>query len=163
MSGFSADDLATETKSHLNKYIGLADQKASLLLTGQLAFLGLSVTALNEIFSINGSWFEGLVILTIASGIVGMSLSIGVIYPRTPKAQKGFIFWGNISEYDSPKKFKEEFHDLEESERSDNLVTQNYYLADVASRKYCWLRWALRATVFMVLCGAGAVAIQALI
>lgn len=163
MSSFSADDLATETKSHLNKYIGLADQKASLLLTGQLAFLGLSTTALTEVFSIDGSLFEVLAILTIASGISGILLSIGVIYPRTPKAEKGFIFWGNIVEYDSPEAFQDGFHDLEAPERLDNLVTQNYYLADVASRKYCWLRWALRATVLMVLCGTGAVVVQSFI
>jgi len=160
MSELSDNELTKETKNHLNKYIGLADQKASLLLTGQLAFLGLSTTALNEVFSIDGCLFEVLAILTIASGIAGILLSISVIYPRTPKAEKGFIFWGNIVEYDSPEAFREDFHDLEASERLDNLVTQNYYLADVASRKYCWLRWALRATVLMVLCGTGAVVIQ---
>lgn len=67
------------TQNHLNKYIALADQKASILLTDQLAFLGLIATAeyilvnsVNPIFM----W------LAVATGILGLSaslLSIAVI------------------------------------------------------------------------------------
>jgi hypothetical protein len=155
MSGISGGELGKGTKSHLNKYIGLADQKASLLLTGQLAFLGLTATTLNELVSVDGGLSELFVVLTVVSGVAAILLSISVVYPRTPKAKKGVIFWENIIQYDSPDEFEAAFVDLDDSERLNRIVVQNYYLAKVASKKYCYLRWALRATIAMILFSVG--------
>ncbi len=144
-------ELAGRTQDHLNKYISGADRKASILLTGQLAFLGLAATAAKDLIKATGELFYWLSIGTAVVGITAAFLAIVVIYPRTPSPEKGFIFWGNITTYDSAKDFREAFNDLSDSDLGDKMVTQNYMLAKVAKQKYKYLRWSLRATILMVI------------
>lgn len=158
MTDLTKAELAGRTQDHLNKYIAAADQKASILLTGQLAFLGLTATAAKDLINTNGGSLYWLSIGTAVAGIAAAFLAIVVIYPRTPSPEKGFIFWGNITEYDSAEDFQDAFEGLSDSDIDREVVTQNYMLAKVADKKYKYLRWSLRATVLMViLAGLGGV------
>jgi len=49
-SGISKEDFSLLIHRHLNKYITLADNKASILLSAQLAFIGLSANFLNNVW-----------------------------------------------------------------------------------------------------------------
>lgn len=159
MVDLSKAELAVRTQDHLNKYIAGADQKASILLTGQFAFLGLAATAAKDIIKTTGPGFYWLSTGTAAAGIAAAFLAIVVIYPRTPSLEKGFIFWGNITAHNSAQDFQEAFNELPNSDIGDEVVTQNYMLAKVADQKYKYLRWSLRVTILMVLLAslAGAV------
>lgn len=150
MPEISTDELVTRTHDHLNQYIALADNKASILVTAHLAFLGLFANALNNL-SIESPvvWWSAL--LSAAFGVVGVFLAGWVVYPRTPKPKTGVLFWENIVEFDSRKKFNEEIQSLENKGARNQLISENYDLAAVAHNKYNFLRWALRATGLMIL------------
>lgn len=157
MSDISPDDLVTRTNDHLNQYISMADNKASILLTAQVAFLGLLANAVSNL-SIESRivWWGAL--LSVGFTVVGVFLSGWVVYPRTPKPETGLIFWENIVEYDSKETFREEFQQMEDGRPQKELIEENYDLATVANGKYCFLRWSLRFTagtvVFAVISGA---------
>jgi len=151
MSSFDLASLAKQTNDHLNTYIKLADQKASILLTGQFAFLGLAATVVVDILSETTTEFHILAGLGTVCGLGGMLFAGLVIFPRTPKAKEGYIFWEHILEHDSREQFQDQFSELNESEILDELVKENYSLAKVAQQKYRHLRIALVATAGMIL------------
>lgn len=151
MSSFDLNSLAKQTNDHLNTYIKLADQKASILLTGQLAFLGLAATVIVDILSETTTEFHLLAGLGAACGLGGMLFAGSVIFPRTPKANEGYIFWEHILEHDSREEFQDRFSELSGSETLDELVKENYALAKVAHRKYRHLRISLAATAGMII------------
>lgn len=151
MSDFSSEQLAEGTQDHLNEYIIAADRKASILITGQFAFLGLAATALSNLTQIPTGWFRWFVIATSVLGVLAVLLAIVVIYPRTPSPSEGFIYWGNITQYASDDDFHEAVTSLDDDDAIKALNKQNYSLAEVANKKYTYLRWSLRATVAMVL------------
>lgn len=149
MTDITPDELVTRTHDHLNQYISLADNKASILLTAQIAFLGLFANAMRQlVFESTVVWWSTL--LSAGLAVVGIFLSGWVVYPRTPKPETGLIFWENIVKYDSSTKFWNEIEDLEEGEARKELVEQNYDLAAVAHNKYKYLRWSLRVTAGMI-------------
>lgn len=156
MPDISPAELVARTHDHLNKYIALADNKASILLTAQFAFLGLSANAMRDL-SLQSSivWWSAL--LSAGFTVIGMFLSGWVVYPRTPKPETGLIFWENINEFDSKEAFQEEFEQLEDDGPQKHLIEENYDLAAVAHYKYYYLRWSLRYTagtvIFAVIAG----------
>lgn len=159
MSSFDPEQLAERTLSHLNTYIGAADQKASILLTAQFAFLGFSATIVNDILVDTSGIFQGIAVLGAVSGLVGAAFAGSVVYPRTPKAEEGFVFWEHILEFESRKEFQDKFDELDSEAALDELTKQNYSLAKVADRKYDHLRLSLLATAGMVVCAVIAVGI----
>lgn len=159
MSQFNPEQLAERTLSHLNTYIGAADQKASILLTAQFAFLGFSATIVNDILSGTSRCFQIAAVLGAASGLIGAAFAGSVVYPRTPKAETGFVFWEHILEFESRSEFQDAFGELDSDEALNELTKQNYSLAKVADRKYDHLRWSLLATAGMVVFAVVAVGI----
>lgn len=145
-------------QDHLNTYIRIADQKASILLTAQLAFLGLFSNALRTLFPDTGLLFHGLAILSVIGGLVGIFLAIWVVYPRThpPDADKGFFFWADILDYATASDYSEALTELENDGIHDELTSENYTLAKIAREKYYYLKWSLRATAAMVMFAASA-------
>jgi len=148
------DAVASEIHEHLNTYIKLADQKASILLTAQFAFLGLFANALRTLLPETGTLFHGVAILTALVGLIGIGFAGWVIYPRTdPPAEDGdgFIFWGDILEHGSATSYRDAFTQLDEDGLHAEVVRENYALADIAETKYTYLRWALRCTAAMLI------------
>jgi hypothetical protein len=143
-------EFVSSVREHLNWYIKMADQKASILLTAQLAFLGLFANALGTLFPTSSVWFQAFAVLSAVSGLFGVFLAGWVVYPRTPKPEKGFVFWENIREYDSVEAYGESLHELGDEGIVDEEINENYELAQVAKQKYSYLRWSLRSTAAMV-------------
>jgi len=153
------DAVASEIYEHLNTYIKLADQKASILLTAQFAFLGLFANALRTLLPETGTLFHGVAILTALSGFIGIICAGFVIYPRTqPPANNdaGFIFWEDILDHSSSTAYNDAFTELNETALRDELVAENYALAEITETKYRYLRWALRFTAAMLVCAFAA-------
>ncbi len=150
MSDLTPDKLVTRTHDHLNRYITLADNKASILLTAQFAFLGLFANAI-RVLSIESDLIWWSALLSAGLGVVGIFLSGWVVYPKTPKPETGLIFWENIIEYESADAFQREIIELEDGESQKQLIQENYDLANVASTKYRYLRWSLRVSGMMIL------------
>lgn len=143
-------------QSHLNTYIKVADQKASILITAQLTFLGLFSNALKTLFSDTGVLFHSLAALTAAVSLAGIFLAGWVVYPRIrpPDGDEGFFFWDDILDYPSATDYGEALFELEDDGIHDELTSENYTLAEIAQEKYYYLRWSLRATAAMVILAA---------
>jgi hypothetical protein len=150
MNSFDSGELAKQTIVHLNTYIKVADQKASILLTAQFAFLGFSVTVINDILPATSPEFRMFAALGAVSGLAGAFFSGAVVFPRTPKARTGFIFWEHILEFESREKFQDNFNNLSDEDALHELTKQNYSLAKVAEQKYQYLRYSLFSTAAMV-------------
>lgn len=146
----STREFVYNTKDHLNTYIKQADQKASILLTAQLAFLGLFANALKTLSTANLVWVQVLALVSGVAGLISALAAGWTVYPRTPEQEKGFILWDNIRQYDSESDFRSAIHGLEEDGIVDEVIGENYKLADVAKKKYCFLRISLIATAVMV-------------
>ncbi|EJN56901.1 Pycsar system effector family protein [Halogranum rubrum] len=140
-------------QDHLNTYIRVADRKASILLTAQLAFLGLFSNALRTLFPGTGLVFQALAILSAGAGVAGIFLAGWVVYPRTqpPDADEGFFFWDDILAHTTAADYGEALTGLETDGVHDELTSENYTLAEVAQEKYHYLRWSLRATAVMII------------
>lgn len=139
------------TKDHLNTYIKQADQKASILLTAQLAFLGLFANALKALSISNQIWVRNFAYASGVAGLIGVFIAGWTIFPRTPKQETGFILWDNIREYESEEEFRESTSELDEGDIVDEVIGENYKLAKVAKNKYWYLKWSLISTAGMVI------------
>jgi len=149
MPEFATVQLIERTHDHLNTYITAADQKASILLTGQFAFLGLAATASSDILGNTGQLFDILAGVTAVIGVVAAVLAIAVIYPRTPSPGDSVIYWGDIQRRANREEYRDAVSELDDSDSLTALVDQNYTLAEVANSKYGFLRWSLRFTLAM--------------
>lgn len=143
-------------QGHLNTYIRVADQKASILLTAQLAFLGLFSNALRTLIPDTELVFHTLAILAALSGLAGIFLAGWVVYPRTqpPDANEGFFFWDDILDFPTAADYGDALTGIENDGIHDELTSENYTLAEIAQKKYHHLRWSLRATAAMVVLAA---------
>lgn len=146
----SPTDFSTQTLSHLNEYIKFADQKASILLTGQLAFLGLFVNLLNQIWPGPGIEFRILSALTIGATLVSGVFAGWVIYPQTDPSGENLLFWENIKSK-SRDDYESKIKNLDEESTLEELIEENHLLAEVASNKYWRLKLALISTAGTVL------------
>ena len=106
-------DFSTQTLSHLNEYIKFADQKASVLLTGQLAFLGLFVNVLDGNWGGAGIEFKILAAVTIGATLLAGVFAGWVIYPQTEPSGEALLFWENINA-ESLDEYESEIKGLDE-------------------------------------------------
>jgi hypothetical protein len=146
----TTQEFVYNTKEHLNKYIKQADQKASILLTAQLAFLGLFANALNTLSIPNQVWVQNFAYASGAVGLIAVFLAGWTVYPRTPEQETGFILWDNIREYGSESDFRSAIYELDDDDIVDEVIDENYKLAKVAKDKYFFLKVSLIATAAMV-------------
>lgn len=150
MTEYSAEELAQRTHDHLNTYISSADQKASILLTAQFAFIGLFGNGVGAVWKTAGVGFKAFSGLTAIAGLVSIVFSGLVIYPRSPTGNEGgLIFWESIINRDQDQ-FVAEMSSLSNQAALDELVQQNYVLAKVADQKYGHTKISLIATAVMV-------------
>ena len=137
------------TLNHLNHYIAAADKKASILLTGHLAFIGLLGNAIKGSFQSPSIAFLIVTGLAVASSLAAAVLALLVVLPRTPETPTGFILWSSILEM-SETEYREEMLDLDSGTALKELAGENYALTKVADKKYNHLRRSLIATFVMV-------------
>ena len=142
-------EFVERTQDHLNHYIAAADTKASILLTGHLAFLGLYGNAVRSEFVDPTALFLIFAGLTVGFVLIASSFSLSVIYPRTPETPTGYILWSSILEM-GEEKYREEMQNLDPDTAFQELADENYALSIVADKKYASLRRSLIATFIMV-------------
>lgn len=147
--GGDSRDFATRVQDHLNHYIDVADRKASILLTGHLAFLGLYANLVNPVLSNPTIPEVFMIILTAISSVVAGGFSLSVVYPRTPETSQGLMLWTSITSR-SEDEYREDLKELDAGSILDELIDENHALAKVADRKYRHFKISSGATVLMV-------------
>ncbi|UHH25672.1 Pycsar system effector family protein [Halobacterium noricense] len=138
------------TKDHLNSYIKLANQKASILLTAQLAFLGIFINGLRQPTLKEDQLLLVVTTLTAISAVIAAFYAARTIYPNTPETTQGLLLWDSIVEKGLDK-YKEEIVSADEDAYIDELIEENYQLARVSKKKYQNLRFSIISTGMMVL------------
>lgn len=140
--------------SYITDNIKFADSKAGIL----IGMDGLLLRAAVEYFNSAGITFESLLeslvlserfflIFGSASLIVGIILSIAVVFPRRGSGVKrGFVFWESIAQYPSAADYTKDLMEITEEELDRKMAEQQYYVSLAATKKYNMLRRAFWAS-----------------
>lgn len=139
-------------RNHQNAYIRVADNKASILLSGLVAYLGLSSSVIGANFRSEGWVFLIVGGISVLSAVVGIYYAAKAVYPNTPPTPQGLIMWESIVEK-GEKGYREEIRSKSSDELLNELIDENYQLAKVNNSKYKLVRRALQATIPTVACG----------
>lgn len=139
----SQEDPNTITKSefvlmvhdHLNQYIQLADSKSSLLLSAQIAYLGLFGNIVRTLWQNSGNWFKISVAFTAASLILAVLFAALAVYPRDPETNQGLIFWQSILRQNE-RSYRLAVLDASGEDLLHEVIDENYALAKVSDGKY---------------------------
>ena len=137
------------TQDHLNSYIRLANQKASILLTAQLAFLGLMGNFLKQTWAVSNSTFQFAFLAAVVAALISIFFAAATVYPNTPETSQGLILWSSITAK-GPKKYKRLLQEKERVDLYNEILDENYQLAEVADSKYSRLRRSILWTGAMV-------------
>lgn len=143
--GIESAEFAQLVYNHQNKYIDLADRKASLLLSAHIAYLGLFANMMSRV------WETTTVIVKVSSVVTSVSIILVIVcatkavYPNTPETPQGLILWESITD-NSIEEYREKVMDRSNEELEEELVDESYKLAEVASSKYPSVRNAMRFT-----------------
>lgn len=138
-----------QTHAHLNQNINLADQKASILLTADIAFLGLFANLIESNWGSSTEIFKIGSLVTIIAAVIGIVLAGWTVYPRTPKESGSLMYFGAISGR-SLDQYQHELADLNKELALEELVNENHNLSIVAANKFQNFRRGLLATAVMI-------------
>jgi hypothetical protein len=147
---YERKELMEMTHEFIKEYVLRVDKKASYLLTGLFGLLGLGANALN----IQRVALSGPVLIPISlaatMGTLGIIFSGWVVYPRVyPPHDPGFIYWERVRQFGSRANFIAAVDGMADDQPLQELAKNVYNTADIASRKYGWLRWSMAATAAM--------------
>lgn len=148
----SAKEFSELVREHQNTYIKVADNKASILLSGLVAYFGLSLSVLGSNFLTQGQPFIIFASLSILSAIIGIYYAAFAVYPNTPETPQGLIMWESITS-NSIEEYREIVKSKSSEELLSELIDENYELAGVNDRKYYKVRRAIQVTAFTIFFG----------
>jgi hypothetical protein len=149
-TGISTKEFSRLTYEHLNSYIKLANQKASILLTAQLAYLAISANALNKGLIMENKQIQIISVVTALTSAGAAYFAARTVYPDTPDTTQGLLLWESILE-NRAEEYQQIILENDPDDFLIELLDENYQLARVADTKYNHLRNSLRLTGVMVL------------
>jgi len=139
-------------RDHQNAYIRVADSKSSILLSGLVAYFGLSLSVIGTNLGNGGVPFLIAVGISVFSALVGIYFAARAVYPSTPATTQGLVMWESIVEQ-SKDDYRKKMESKTSDELLEELIDENYQLAKVNDKKYRQVRLALLAAVPTVLFG----------
>jgi hypothetical protein len=148
--GIPTDEFSMLTYEHLNSYIKLANQKASILLTAQLAYIAIFSGMLKDAWISTDLVFQVVAIVTVTISMAAAYFAARTVYPDTPDTSEGLILWESILDRELVDYKNEIREENDEDDFLGELLDENYQLARVANRKYNHLRYSLLLTGGMV-------------
>jgi hypothetical protein len=152
----SVKEFSQLVRDHQNIYINVADNKASILLSGLVAYFGLSLGVISSNFSTQGQPFIVFSALSMFSAVVGIYYAASAVYPSTPETPQGLIMWESITS-NTNDNYRRMIKNKSSDELLNELIDENYKLAQVNNNKYYRVRRALQATAPAVAFGIGAI------
>ncbi|WP_435159840.1 Pycsar system effector family protein [Haladaptatus sp. DFWS20] len=147
--GISRSEFSLMVHDHLNEYIKVADRKASLLLSAQIAFLGLFANLVNSSWNTAPDSFKLFSALTVVALVAAGVFAAKAVYPNTPETSQGLILWTSIVD-GSANDYQNSIAEKSEIELRDELVDENYQLARVTKGKYKDIRYTIGATAVAI-------------
>lgn len=133
-------------RNHQNSYIRVADNKASILLSGLIAYVGLSLSVMASNLETEGTAFLLVAALSVLSALASIYFAASAVYPSTPETPQGLIMWESILE-NSEEEYRQIIRSKSSDQLLDELIDENYQLAAVNDEKYRYVRLALLSTI----------------
>ena len=133
-------------RDHQNAYIRVADNKASILLSGLVAYLGISLGVIGTNLRTEGTLFLIVAAASVLSTIIAIYYAASAVYPNTPPTPQGLFMWESIVE-ESEKEYRKTIRLKSSDELLKELIDENYQLAKVNDAKYQQIQRALQATI----------------
>ncbi|WP_420182078.1 Pycsar system effector family protein [Haloarcula sp. KBTZ06] len=139
-----------QTKSSIRS----ADQKASMLLTGQFAFLGLFANVVAPIWKDGGPTFHRLTALTTIAAFGSILAAAVVVFPR--EGDGDLLYFAENADKNK-EKYVEEIMELDAENRSKELLRSDHSLSTIANRKHSYVRISVIGAVLSVCFGVIAI------
>lgn len=143
-------EFAKIVREHHNEYIKLADKKASVLLSAQLTYLALFANLVGNSWSSGAGVFKLMSGLTIGLIIIAIFFATRAVYPNEPETDQGLILWKSIISRPSTE-YQESVRNKTQQELFNELVDENYQLAQVTDEKYSNIRKTMWVTGLVVI------------
>lgn len=126
---------------YIGEYIKLADQKASILLTINIALIGflfnyLKTNDLPENVFCKISLPIGVSILIVTAILIISK----IIWPRYVSNKDYYMSWSGVAAYDSSTDYSSVLKNTEKEKFLDDMAEQNHAIAKVCEKKYFWLK-----------------------
>lgn len=139
---------------YISEYIKLADQKASILLTINIALIGfffnyLKTEGFNENVIFKSFIISGLFLLITSSYII----LIKIIWPRYNSNTNEYMSWGGIASFEDGHYYTRKLINRESDQFITDMAEQNYALAKICKTKYKFLKismWFFSIGIFVV-------------
>lgn len=128
---------------HQNTYIKLADQKASLILTAHVAYLGLFLNFAGNLWPKASVCLKILIIYTLIAIVGVVAFAARAVYPSTPETPTGLILWESIVNQSMEEYRYEILSHRSRDELLVELTDETYQLAQAADNKYINIRYSM--------------------
>lgn len=142
----TAAEFSELVRVHQNSYIRVADNKASILLSGLIAYLGLSLSVIASNIESEGTIFIVAAGFSVLSALFSIYYAASAVYPNTPETPQGLIMWESIVEK-SEEEYRETIRSKTSEELLEEIIDENYQLARVNDKKYEYVRRALLTAI----------------
>jgi hypothetical protein len=140
--------------SYTNEYIRFADTKAAVVVAWSSAIIGAlaSQSVQNRFLDIqlrSADWLNaGTALLAFILTAAGFLISLYVVFPRLTKGGKphdtDLVFWEHVRAFDSAAAYS---HAIEQQKDLSLCLSRHVYvIAEIARKKYWWLRVAICST-----------------
>ena len=148
-------DLAKIAYQHQNTYIKLADQKASILISGQIAFVVLVLNLISNTTVELSIQTVVMITISILFSLMSILFSILTVLPREESGiSEGFVYWNDIKKYDDQDAYAEAIADLDGDTPLNEISHDIYNLSSVAQEKYNHLRCSIIFSIGFLLFGS---------
>lgn len=147
--GILHSEFANIVREHHNEYIKLADSKASVLLSAQIAYLAIFGNLVGNSWGSESVIFKFMSILTIVFVVIAIVFATRAVYPNEPETDLGLIHWKSIISRSSDE-YRDDVRNTTQEEFVDELVDESYQLAKVTDEKYRNIRKTMWATGVVV-------------
>lgn len=149
---------------YTNEYIRFADTKGAAVIAWSAALIGMLFSLKAHQRFMQGMVFSGidwgatalgaasvLAFLLLAAAVVA---AFGCVKPRlwstdgSKSHEKGYIYWEQIRAHNNAAAFKAGLAQQTAEQLTAHCADHVYVLAGIAKRKYWWVHWSVRLTIF---------------
>lgn len=148
-SGGPPQGFGKNVNDYLNHYVNVADAKAGAVLGAALTIAGLLLVNLPQ---------AGLPLVFLWGAVVffvlSVAASVAVVYPRTPSAGGGLLFWEDILSQGKLCDYYQELKKTDADRLEIEYAAQNWHVSRVLRSKYRWTRVSMLLFLVEVLLSA---------
>lgn len=139
-------------EANLNRLLGwivAADSRLSIVLAIDTSMLGVLAAVIRPSFAwtVASAIFASLAGLLLAASVVFISFAS---FPRTSGPRDSLIYFGGIAKQE-PAQYRRLISGMTEKQYIDDLAAACHRNAEIAGKKFRWIKWALSCLLLAIL------------